>query len=87
MRSDYDSGSQLDFENDQIDLYRVSDKGSIDIFKLNFRIALSTFLNNILLLDIENKQNAQVSPLITHGTPYPDSLLLQTLRSTNLTLS
>lgn len=55
QRTQYDGKIQSAFENEDVSLFRISDSGAVDEFNLSYKIGFNTFMNNILLLNIENR--------------------------------
>jgi hypothetical protein len=51
------SDEQSAFELEPVELYRISNDYKVDTYEIPYRIALNTFLNNILILDTEHEED------------------------------
>lgn len=57
------------FEKDPIYLYRLSQLSSVSQMKLPYRIALSTYLNDILSLNVSDNNSLKLPDYILKGSP------------------
>ncbi|TNV87908.1 hypothetical protein FGO68_gene2105 [Halteria grandinella] len=76
QRADYESDIQSAFEIQSIKLFRITEDYKVDSYDIPFRIALNTYLNNILLLDTQNQSAVALDQIILQGSPVLDQQLL-----------